>query len=83
MKTLTVKIPDAVLAEINAVAKARNLPRSEIVRERLARKQAANRTKGSLWDRMEDLVIQSDALPADLSSNKVYLKKYGRSGPDR
>lgn len=78
MKTLTVKIPDEVFAEIATDARRRNVPKSEIVRERLARvAPGAKRPKGSLWDRMEDLVIGSDSLPADLSSNKAHLKNYG------
>ena len=82
MKTLTVKVPDVVFADINSDAKARNVPKSEIVRERLARNPvAAGRAKGSLWDRMEDLVIRSDSLPADVSSNKAHLKNYGKSRP--
>lgn len=80
MKTLTVKIPDAIFADITSDANARNVPKSEIVRERLMRKPAATKhAKGSLWDRMEDLVIRSDSLPADLSSKKARLKGYGQS----
>lgn len=80
MKTLTVKIPDMVFAEIAGDARARNVPKSEIVRERLARKPvASNRARGSLWDRMEDLVIRADSLPVDLSSNKAHLKQYGKT----
>lgn len=80
MKTLTIKVPDSLFAEISSDAKARNLAKSEIVRERLTRKSTAGKTaKGSLWSRMEDLVIRSDSLPADLSSNKAHLKNYGKN----
>jgi hypothetical protein len=80
MKTLTLKLPDALFSEIAGAAQARNVPRSEIVRERLMHKPAAaNRAKGSLWSRMEDLVIREDSLPADLSSNKAHLKGYGKN----
>ncbi len=79
MKTLTVKVADGLFAEIRSAAKARNVPKSEIVRERLTHKLALAQTaKGSLWTRMEDLVLQSDSLPADLSSNKGHLKNYGQ-----
>jgi hypothetical protein len=44
---------------------------------------AAIRTKRSLWSRMEDLVIESDPLPTDLSSNKAHLKRYGKNRSDR
>ena len=84
MKTLTIKLPDELFAEIAGDAAARNVPKSEIVRERLARKPAAaKRGSRSLWSRMEDLVIKSDALPRDLSSNKAHLKNYGKNRSDR
>jgi hypothetical protein len=82
MKTLTVRVPDALFAEIVGAAKARNVPKSEIVRERLARKPTAAK-RSSLWSTMEDLVIEADALPTDLSSNRKYLKGYGKNGPNR
>jgi hypothetical protein len=79
MKTLTVKVADGLFAEIASAARARNLPKSEIIRERLAHKAvSASHAKGSLWSRMHDLVIQSDSLPADLCVNKAHLKRYGR-----
>jgi hypothetical protein len=78
MKTLTVKISDGVYANIAGDAKARNVPKSEIVRERLMQ-NPASRTKGSLWDRMQDLVIREDSLPADLSSNRKHLGNYGKN----
>lgn len=83
MKTLTIKISDALFADIAGAASARNVPKSEVVRERLERKPAgAKRATGSLWSRMEDLVIRSDRLPRDLSSNKAHLKGYGRNRAD-
>ena len=80
MKTLTIKVSDGLFAEIGSAAKARNLPKSEIVRERLMHpKTAGKHGKGSLWVRMDDLVIESDSLPRDLSANKAHLKKYGQN----
>ena len=81
MKTLTVKVADELFAEIASAARTRNLPKSEIVRERLTHKAApaASRAKSSLWSRMEDLVIHSDPLPADLSATKAHLKNYGQN----
>lgn len=84
MKTLTVKVTDGLFSEIASAARARNLPKSEIVRERLTHKAAtAKRARGSLWSRMDDLVIQMDSLPADLSSNKAHLRGYGQNRPHR
>lgn len=79
MKTLTIKVADGVFAEIVSTARARNVSPLEIVRERLTHKPTAKRVKGSLWNRMEDLVIQSDSLPANLSENKPHLKNHGQN----
>ncbi|MGB8355304.1 MAG: hypothetical protein WCD79_15510 [Chthoniobacteraceae bacterium] len=37
--------------------------------------------KISLWDRMKDLVIHSDSLPTNLTSEKAHLKNYGKDRP--
>jgi transcriptional regulator NrdR family protein len=76
MKTLTIRISDALYAEIASEARSRNVPKSQIVRERLAQQDAvAPVNKASLWSRMEDLVILTDSLAADLSSNKAHLRR--------
>ncbi len=76
MKTLTVKVPDTLFAEISIAAETRKVSKSDIVRERLT--QPATE-KPSLWDLMKDLVIESDNLPTDLSTNKAHMKGYGQS----
>ena len=76
LRTVTVKLHDRVLADIETEARARRTTRSAVVRERLERPARSN---GSVWDRMRDLVIRTDAAPADLASNKQRLRGYGRS----
>jgi hypothetical protein len=76
LRTVTVKLHDRLLSEIEAVARSRRVSRSEILRERLAQGDAPN---GSVWERMQDLVIAEDHAPADLASNKARLRGYGRS----
>lgn len=78
LRTVTVKLQDRLLSEIEAVARARRVSRSEVVRERLEQTEVP---KGSVWDRMQDLVISEDHAPADLASNKARLRGYGRSRP--
>ena len=63
---MTLKIPEVRFVEIAGEAKARNVSKSEIARERLANRRVRI-GKSSLWSRLEDLVMKSDALPADLS----------------
>lgn len=77
LRTVTVKLQDRLLAEIEAEARSRRVSRSEVVRERLASTKAK---KGSLWERMQDLVVREDLAPTDLASNKSHLRGYGRSG---
>ena len=80
MKTLTVKLPDPLFAEIAGEASARKVSKSEVVRERLVRAKA---NKTSLWSRIADLVIEDSSLPRDLSSSKIHLKDYGKNRPAR
>ena len=82
MKTLTVRVPDPLFAEIASAAKLRKVSKSEIIRERLSIKGGnVPDTKPSLWSQMEDLVIRDESLPKDLSSNKAHLKGYGKKRP--
>ncbi len=80
MKTLTVKLPDPLFAEIESAARSRKVTKSEIVRERLERSKTG---KQSLWSRMEDLVIHDESLPTDLATNKEHLRRYGKGYSDR
>jgi len=85
MKTLTVKLPDRLFFEITGQPRARNMSKSDVVRERLAQ-HAPPRSKqhrGSLWSRMEDVIIDSKALPRDLSVNEKHLRGYGKNHPHR
>lgn len=80
VKTLTVKLPEALFAEISLAAEVRKVPRSAIVRERLAQAGASG---ASLWSRMDDLVVMDEASPRDLSTNKAHLDGYGKNRADR
>ena len=77
MKTLTVRLPEPMVAEIEAESRARRCSKSDIVRERL---QRVNRRRPLPLDAIADVIGSVDRLPADLSSHrKRYLKttKYG------
>lgn len=83
MKTLTVRLPDAIVAEINAESKERNVSKSDIVRERL-QSGARRKRDFSPLNGIADLVGSVDALPEDLSARrKDYLRAtgYGRKRP--
>jgi Arc/MetJ-type ribon-helix-helix transcriptional regulator len=68
MKILTVRLPDALVAEIEAEARRRMISKSDVVRERLTR-PPGKRTASTL-DAIADLVGSIEGLPADLSESK-------------
>jgi Arc/MetJ-type ribon-helix-helix transcriptional regulator len=79
MKTITLRLPESLLNDIDAESRARRLSRSDVVRERLRR--ATEPTDAASLDDIEDLIGSVAGLPADLSERKKeYLQKrgYGR-----
>ncbi|MGE5170317.1 MAG: ribbon-helix-helix protein, CopG family [Rudaea sp.] len=83
MKAITVRLPDALAADIETESRARGLSKSDIVRERLEGVAANSEVRPPLAD-IADLVGSIEGLPADLSSRKKdYLRAtgYGRKRP--
>ena len=83
MKTLTVRLPEALVADIEAESRRRQRSKSDIVRERLSATGTAG-TGGTAFLTVADLVGSVAGLPADLSRRrKAYLKStgYGRKRP--
>jgi hypothetical protein len=79
MKTLTIRVPDALVAEIEAESRARSLSKSDIARERLSK--GTQRSSAVSLDAIADLVGSVEGLPADLSSTKkqqLEATGYGR-----
>lgn len=72
MKTLTVRLPEPLVADIEAESRGRQISKSDVVRERLERAPRRRRRAAS-FDAIADLVGSVDGLPADLSARK---KKY-------
>ena len=83
MRTLTVRLPEALAAQIDAESRRRKLPKSDIVRERLRRPASPRRGPAPL-DAIADLIGSVDGLPANLSGRtKAHLRAsgYARSRP--
>jgi len=81
MKTLTVRLPETLAAEIEEESRGRKVSKSDIIRERLSLTPRTSRSRSSRADSIADLVGSVGGLPADLSSRKKdYLKAagYGR-----
>ena len=80
MKTLTVRVPEALVAEIEAESRELRRSKSDVVRERLGL-VGRQRSRSAPVSAIADLVGSVDGLPVDLSRRtKAYLKTtgYGR-----
>ena len=83
MKTATFRLPDSLVAEIEAEARSRHVSRSDVVRERLAGysvRAPAARGAPSFRELAGDLIgsVSGGGLPSDLSRRKKhYLKVLG------
>jgi Arc/MetJ-type ribon-helix-helix transcriptional regulator len=84
MKTLTVRLPERLAADIEAESRQRKLSKSDVVRERLGDLERPDRARPGFSESIADLIGSIDRLPVDLSGRKKeYLKKtgYGRKRP--
>ena len=78
MKTLTVRLPEPLVAELEAESRGRGCSKSDIVRERLQQAARPAGRQSTPLNAIADLIGSVDGLPADLSSRKKrYLKATG------
>lgn len=78
MRSLTVRLPDQLVLEIEAESRARNCAKSDIVRERLQRGAGPKTRSSRPLDFIADLIGSVEGLPSDLSARKKsYLKATG------
>jgi len=80
MKTMTVRLPEALAAEIESESRRRRLSKSDVVRERLAAAVTPGGPRPALLDAIADVIGSADGLPRDLSAKtKSYLNstRYG------
>jgi Arc/MetJ-type ribon-helix-helix transcriptional regulator len=82
MKTLTVRLPEALVAAIDSESRKRGISRSDVVRERLQDADVGAQRRESRLDAIADLIGVVDKLPEDLSARKKHYlrtKGYGRT----
>jgi Arc/MetJ-type ribon-helix-helix transcriptional regulator len=78
MKNLTVRLPETLVAQIEAESRRRKVSKSDIVRERLARTPTSHQNPPATLDAIADLIGSVDGLPSDMSARtKKYLKSTG------
>ena len=85
MKTLAVRLPEPLAAEIEVESRGRGCSKCDIVRERLQRAASTSGRQPATMDAIADLIGSVDGLPPDLSARKKrYLKAESRgSGQNR
>ena len=85
MKTLVVKIPEALAAEIEEEARSTGKSKSDVVRQRLERssKEGPGPRPLTVWDVSRDLIEKlerenTEPATRDVASrHKYYLRKWG------
>ena len=78
-QTISFKLSDKLLAELEREAKARRVPKSVVVRESLEatlRPRARGR-RSSCFDLARDLAGSVPGLPRDLAHNPKYMEGFG------
>ena len=81
MKTLTVRLPEPLVLEIEAESRGRRISKSDVVRERLHLASGSARRTPRALDAIADLIGSIDGLPSDLSARKkqhLLATGYGR-----
>ena len=77
MKTLTVRLPEPLVADIEAESRGRKISKSDVVRERLELAPRKRRRTSAL-NAIADLIGSVRNLPADLTARKKqYLQDTG------
>lgn len=80
MRTISLKLPDDLLVQLDNEAKARRVTKSWLVRESLQRALRKQSPAGavSCYDLARDLAGAVKGLPEDLAVNPKYMKGFGQ-----
>ncbi len=84
MKSITIRLPEPLVASIDAESSARGISKSDVVRERLERGALRTAEPSPVLYDIADVVGSVDRGPRDLSARKKeHLRKtgYGRKRP--
>jgi Arc/MetJ-type ribon-helix-helix transcriptional regulator len=84
MRTLTVRLPEPLVADIEAESRGRKISKSDVVRERLEIAPRLRRRRAASLHAIADLIGSVDGLPAGLTARKkAFLKAtgYGQKRP--
>jgi predicted DNA-binding protein len=79
MQTISLKLPEALLRQLENEARARRVTKSYLVRESIEKALAerANAVPGSCYDLARDLAGKVKGLPKDLATNPACFERFG------
>ena len=77
MTTITCKIPDEVRARLEAAARQRRVPKSQIVREAIVASLKRKKPLVSAFDLIKDACGIIKGGPKDYASHRRHLKGFG------
>jgi predicted transcriptional regulator len=79
VQTISLKLPDDLLADLTREAKARRVSRSALVRRSLEAtlRRGSGRRAVSCYDLARDLAGTVKGLPRDLATNPKYMDGFG------
>ena len=78
MQTISLKLPEALLEELDREAKAKHMTRSTLIRKSLERTLHPQRGPVSCYDLARDLAGSVKGMPADLAENNSYTDGFGK-----
>ena len=80
MQTISLKVPDDLLAQLEGEAKARRVTKSQLVRESLEQtlRKPSPTAAPSCYDLARDLAGTVKGLPKDLATNPKYMEGFGK-----
>ena len=80
MQTISLKLPDEMLAQLEAEAKARGVTKSSLVRESLEKVLHKESSAGavSCYDLAHDIAGAVKGLPEDLADNPKHMEGFGQ-----
>jgi hypothetical protein len=77
VRTISLKLPDDLLLQLESEAKARRVTKSRLVRESLEKALRASSRAVSCYDLARDLAGSVKGLPRDLATNPKYMDGFG------
>jgi len=80
MRTISLKLPEDLLAQLEAEAQIRRVTKSQLVRESIeaALRASPRRRRPSCYDLASDLAGSIKGLPKDLARNPKYMEGFGK-----